>query len=120
MLIEAPVAGRVAVVTGAGRGIGRAIALRLAQQGITVTVSSRTESDLNALVAQVEAAGGHALGVVADAGDPQSARAPVRAAVTAFGRVDIVVNNVGGVVGSADDQFEGDDESFERTLVLNL
>jgi NAD(P)-dependent dehydrogenase (short-subunit alcohol dehydrogenase family) len=111
----------VAVVTGGGRGIGRAIALRYAREGATVVVSSRTASDLDAVVAQIAAEGGsEALAVVADASDRDDARRPVLDAIDRFGRVDILVNNVGGSVGRHHDPFTGDDESFESTLVLNL
>jgi len=115
-----PAAGRVAVVTGGGRGIGRAIARRLTAEGATVVVSSRTAADLDAVVSEMEAAGGHGLAVVADAGDRVDARRPVQEAVERFGRVDILVNNVGGVVGRDHDPFTGTDEAFERTLTLNL
>jgi 3-hydroxybutyrate dehydrogenase len=110
---------RVAVITGGGRGIGRAIALRYASEGATVVISSRTASDLQAVLEQIAGAGdrpGHF--VVANAIDRAEARRPVAEAVERFGRVDILVNNVGGTVGRAHDPFTGDDESFERTLVL--
>jgi NAD(P)-dependent dehydrogenase (short-subunit alcohol dehydrogenase family) len=111
----------VAVVTGGGRGIGRAIALRYAREGATVAISSRTQSDLDAVVAQIADDGGApALAVVADASDRDDARRPVREAIEAFGRVDILVNNVGGSRGRGHDPFDGDDASFEDTLVLNL
>jgi NAD(P)-dependent dehydrogenase (short-subunit alcohol dehydrogenase family) len=111
----------VAVVTGGGRGIGRAIALRYAREGATVVLSSRTQSDLDAVVAQIADEGGAAaVAVVADASDRDDARRPVREAIERFERVDILVNNVGGSVGRHHDPFTGDDESFERTLVLNL
>lgn len=114
--------GRVAVVTGGGRGIGRAIALRYAREGATVVVSSRTQSDLDAVVAQIadHDGGAPALAVVADASDRDDARRPVREAIETFGRVDILVNNVGGSRGRGHDPFDGDDASFEDTLVLNL
>ena len=111
---------RVAVVTGGGRGIGRAIARRLAAEGTAVVMSSRTQADLDAVVAEIEAAGGRGLAVVADAGDREGARQPVHSAIDAFGHVDIVVNNVGGAVGRNHDPFAMDDDAFERTLVMNL
>lgn len=112
--------GRVAIVTGAGRGIGRAIARRLGAEGTTVVMSSRTQADLDAVVAEVEVAGGRGLAVVANALDRDGAREPVRAAIDAYGRADIVVNNVGGAVGRNHDPFAMDDDTFERTLVMNL
>jgi NAD(P)-dependent dehydrogenase (short-subunit alcohol dehydrogenase family) len=113
--------GRVAVVTGGGRGIGRAIALRYAREGATVVISSRTQSDLDAVVEQIAEDGGPpALAVVADASDRTDARRPVRDAIERFGRVDVLVNNVGGSAGTRPDPFTGDDETFESTLALNL
>ena len=113
--------GRVAVITGGGRGIGRALALRFASEGATVVISSRTASDLEAVLAQVGAGGAPSgVAVVADASDRDDARRPVTEAIERFGRVDILVNNVGGTVGKRHDPFAGDDASFEDTLTLNL
>ncbi|WP_419849554.1 SDR family NAD(P)-dependent oxidoreductase [Candidatus Poriferisocius sp.] len=112
--------GRVAVVTGGGRGIGRAIALEMAREGAAVVVSSRTQQQLDSVVAEIEGAGGRGLAVVADAADEDQARSPVRAAMTEFGRVDVLVNNVGGSSGGNHDPFSGDAEAFMGTLRLNL
>ena len=109
--------GRVAVVTGGGRGIGRAIALRFAAEGADVVISSRTKDDLDAVAAR---GGGRIHPVVADALDPDGARLPVREAVDRHGHVDVLVNNVGGSLGGNPDPFVGNDDAFERTLVLNL
>jgi NAD(P)-dependent dehydrogenase (short-subunit alcohol dehydrogenase family) len=111
--------GRIAVVTGGGRGIGRAIALRFAREGAAVVVSSRTRKDLADVMAEIKGGGGDGLIVVADAMERTSARAPVIQALEHFGRVDVLVNNVGGVVGDHD-MFGGGDDSFEATLVLSL
>jgi NAD(P)-dependent dehydrogenase (short-subunit alcohol dehydrogenase family) len=111
--------GRVAVVTGSGRGIGRAIALRYAAEGATVVVTSRTAADLDAVVAASPVAGS-ITAVVADATDREGARRPVLAALERHGRIDVLVSNVGGSVGRTHDPFEPDDGSFEQTVVLNL
>lgn len=85
--------GRVAIVTGGGRGLGRVMAAGLAGAGAAVVVCGRTGSHLDASVDDIEAAGGRALGVVADLGDPATIPPVVDAAVEAFGGVDVVVNN---------------------------
>ena len=111
---------RVAVVTGGGRGIGRAIALGMAREGATVVVSSRTQQQLDAVAAEIDDAGGQGVAVVADAADEDQARSPVRVAVAEFGRVDVLVNNVGGSSGGNHDPFSGDAGAFMGTLRLNL
>ena len=92
------VTGRAAVVTGAGRGIGAAAAVALAQAGADVVISARTEDQLAAVAREVEAAGRRAVVVPADLSDPDVAAGLAAAAVDAFGRLDIVVNNVGGAL----------------------
>jgi 7-alpha-hydroxysteroid dehydrogenase len=87
---------QVAVVTGAGRGIGAATAVALAQAGADVVLSSRTEAQLQEVAAQVEAAGRRALVVPADLSDLDAVAALAQAAVDAFGRLDVVVDNLGG------------------------
>jgi 7-alpha-hydroxysteroid dehydrogenase len=89
---------RVAVVTGAGRGIGAATAVALAQAGADVVISARTEDQLAKVARQVEAAGRRAVIVPADLSDLDAAAGLADAAVHAFGRLDIVVNNVGGAL----------------------
>jgi 3-oxoacyl-[acyl-carrier protein] reductase len=87
-------AGQVAVVTGAGRNIGRAIALDLADAGAAVVVNVRANrAEADAVVREIEAAGGKAVSVLGDIGDPQTAEALADAALKAFGRIDILVNN---------------------------
>ena len=87
---------KVAVVTGAGRGIGAATAIALAEAGADVVISARTESDLVAVAKQVEEAGRRALVVPADLSDLDAVAALAGAAGAEFGRLDVVVNNVGG------------------------
>jgi 7-alpha-hydroxysteroid dehydrogenase len=92
------VTGRVAVVTGAGRGLGAAAAVALAQAGADVVISARSADQLAGVAAEIEAAGRRALAVPADLSDLDAAAALAGAAVDAFGRLDIVVNNVGGAM----------------------
>ena len=87
---------KVAVVTGARRGIGRGIALELASRGATVVVNYQKSADAaNALVAEIEGAGGKALAVQADVSTEEGANALIKAAVDAYGKIDILVNNAG-------------------------
>ena len=92
------VTGRVAVVTGAGRGLGAAAAVALAEAGADVVISARSADQLAKVAAQVEAAGRRALVVPADLSDTDAAAGLAEAAADAFGRLDIVVNNVGGAM----------------------
>jgi len=89
---------QVAVVTGAGRGIGAASAVALAEAGADVVLAARTEAQLLAVAAEVEAAGRRAHIVVGDLADQALISGLAGAAVETFGRLDIVVNNVGGTM----------------------
>jgi 7-alpha-hydroxysteroid dehydrogenase len=106
--------GRAAIVTGAGRGIGAATAVALAEAGADVVVSARSEDQLREIASTVEAAGRRAVVVPADLTDLSAAEALPRAAMDAFGRVDVVVNNVGGTIPQAylDTTVEYLDEAF--------
>jgi 7-alpha-hydroxysteroid dehydrogenase len=90
--------GKVAVVTGAGRGIGAASALALAEAGADVLLSARTADQLELVAKEIEALGRKAIVVPADLSDLDAVAALVPAAVDALGRLDIVVNNVGGAM----------------------
>jgi 3-oxoacyl-[acyl-carrier protein] reductase len=86
--------GQVAIVTGAGRNIGRAIALDLADAGASVIVNARSnKAQADAVAAEIMAQGGEAVGVIGDVADPKAVENLVAAAVRQFGRVDILVNN---------------------------
>ncbi len=90
--------GRVAVVTGAGRGIGAASAVALAECGADVVIASRTAGDLDAVAARVAASGRRAEMVVGDLNDLDLVGSLAGIAREAFGRLDVVVNNVGGAI----------------------
>src|SRR4029453_18185531 len=88
------IAGKVAVVTGAGRNIGRAIALTLAEGGASIVVNARSNhAEADAVVREIEAAGGKALVHIGDVADAAAVQAMADAAVKQFGRIDILVNN---------------------------
>jgi 7-alpha-hydroxysteroid dehydrogenase len=93
--------GKVAVVTGAGRGIGAATALALAEAGADVVLSARTEDQLLEVAAQVEKLGRRAIVVAADLNDLDAVAGLADAAASELGRLDIVVNNVGGTMPRA-------------------
>lgn len=89
---------KVAVITGGGRGLGAAIALAFAQAGADVLIASRTSSELDAVAEQIRAAGRRAHTVAADLAHPEVTAQLAGQAVGAFGKLDIVVNNVGGTM----------------------
>jgi 3-oxoacyl-[acyl-carrier protein] reductase len=87
--------GRVALVTGASQGIGRACALALAREGVSVAVTARNREKLDALVGAITASGGEATAFVMDVADEEQAKSAIKAALTHFGKIDILVNNAG-------------------------
>ncbi len=88
-------AGRVAVVTGGGQGLGRAIALRLAREGVCVAIAQRSPEPLERTAAEIRAAGGKVLAVPTDVAVPEQVERLASATRDAFGPVDILVNNAG-------------------------
>ncbi|WP_040326624.1 SDR family oxidoreductase [Aurantimonas manganoxydans] len=110
---------RVAIVTGASRGMGAAAAGRLAKGGIAVVVNyARARVEAETLVGQIEAAGGRALAVQADIGEPSGVRTLFDAAEQMFGGVDILVNNAGMMkLGRL---IEVEDVDFDVQVALNL
>ena len=114
--------GRVALVTGAGRGIGRSIALELAREGANVAVSSRSKAELDAVVKEIEALGRKGYAAVCDAMDGPGTKKMVDDVAARFGRLDILFNVAGGVVGDLPKllTLTHDDKLFEDNLFLNL
>jgi 3-oxoacyl-[acyl-carrier protein] reductase len=122
--------GQIAIVTGAGRGIGRAIALALAAEGAHVTLCARTRSELEAVAAEIEQMGGQALVVAADLTAAQQVNRMVAETIARFGAIDILVNNAGGMPSEryAPDGslflpptlWEIPDEIWDGTLSTNL
>jgi len=88
--------GRVVLVTGGGRGIGRSTALAFAQRGASVIVSARTRSEVDDVAGEIRATGGRALAVTADVVDDQAVNASIAHATAELGPVEILVNNAGG------------------------
>jgi NAD(P)-dependent dehydrogenase (short-subunit alcohol dehydrogenase family) len=108
----------VALVTGGGAGIGRGVAVSLAQAGLDVVVADVDAGRAAASVAAVEACGRRGLAVRTDVMDTDQVRAAVAAADEAFGRLDVLVNNAGGVRGQA--FLEQSERSWRRHIDLNL
>lgn len=114
-------AGKIALITGGGRGVGRVIALAFAREGADVAICARTESELNSTAAEVEKLGRRCLVRTCDVTVNQQCQATVQEAIRHFGRLDILVNNAGGgdvarysTVGQADDAWWFDN------IALNL
>ncbi|MGE0383183.1 MAG: SDR family NAD(P)-dependent oxidoreductase [Gammaproteobacteria bacterium] len=116
--------GRVAVVTGSGQSIGRAIAMLMAAEGARVVVNSRREANpddtptARDTLAQIQAAGGTATAVFADVGTAAGCDAVIGTALDTYGRIDILVNNAGG--GGVTQLIDTSDEEWNRVIGGNL
>ena len=111
--------GKVALVTGAGSGIGKATALRLAADGAKVVVLSRTAKEIKATKAEIEAAGGEALALTADVSDEGEIGAAIKQTIKAYGRLDIVVANA-GINGMWAPIDELKPKEWDQTIKVNL
>jgi NAD(P)-dependent dehydrogenase (short-subunit alcohol dehydrogenase family) len=111
-------AGRVAIVTGSGTGIGRAIALVFAEQGADVVLAGRRREPLEHTAAEVESVGRRALVVPTDVTDPAQCEELVAATIAEFGQVDVLVNNAGG--GTTQPPMDWSVDDWHQTLDLNV
>jgi 3-oxoacyl-[acyl-carrier protein] reductase len=110
---------KVAIVTGASRGIGAAVAERLARDGFTVVINySGDAAPAEALARRIEAAGGRALAAKADVSDPDAVRRLFDATETAYGGVNVLVNNAG--IMKLSSIADVDDATFDRLIAVNL
>lgn len=117
-------AGKVAVVTGASRGIGRGIALAYAEHGADLVLASRSVGDLEKLRAEIEKLGRSAVVVETDMLDLSQAPKPVEVALAEFGKLDVLVNNAGGagayIEGGSEELLDTPVEAVSRLMQLNV
>jgi len=111
--------GRVSVVTGGGHGIGRAIALRFAQEGAAVVIAGPTTETIETATQEVQRLGVRAFPVLTDVSDETSVERMVAAAIAAFGQIDILVNNA-GIAGPTAPAIKVSREDWDRTMAINL
>lgn len=118
------VEGKVALVTGAGNGIGRATALALAREGARVAVADFEAASAQDTVGQINAAGGQAISLAGDVTDEAAVEAMIQDAVTAYGRLDCAFNNAGiapyQVGATGQKTAEWSEASFDRMIAVNL
>src|SRR5260221_13902504 len=116
---ERPLAGKVALVTGGSRGIGAAIAKRLAADGASVAVTYSKGADAaSSLVKEIERGGGKAIAIQADAADAEAVRNAVEKTVSTLGRLDVLVNNAGTVIPVKVEETTLAD--FDRVFAVNV
>lgn len=111
-------AGRKALITGGGRGIGRAVALAFTREGADVALTARTESEIYGVAVEVETLGQKAYPIVCDVADKAQVALAAREAEEKLGRIDILVNNAG--VAQSHKFIDHDDWLWEYTLAVNL
>ncbi len=109
--------GQAAIVTGAGRGIGRAIALRLAREGVSVTIADVDGANAAAVAAEIQAVGGASLAQTADVTQREQVEVMVSATVQHFGRLDILVNNAG--IGIVAPLLDTDEAAWDAQMDVN-
>ncbi len=111
--------GKVALITGGSRGLGRQAALALAQEGADVAICGRTEDTLDRTVAELKSNGVNAIGVIADVGNKSDIRPLHQAVVDGLGQIDILVNNAGGSLAREDITAVSMD-AYKETFEVNL
>jgi NAD(P)-dependent dehydrogenase (short-subunit alcohol dehydrogenase family) len=110
---------KVALVTGAGRGIGKAIALEFAREGANLAIVSRTKSELDIAAAQTKELGAQVMARTVDVADQSDVNSFVHEAADKYGRIDVLVNNA-GVLGPAGPLVDSETQKWLNTLMVNL
>ncbi len=109
---------KITIITGGGRGIGRAVALEFAAQGADVLVCARTKDEIENVAAQIRTLGRKSLAVVCDVSDEEQVKSMVEKALDTFGRIDVLINNAG--VGGMRPVWGMTKTAFESILAINL
>lgn len=110
--------GRISIVTGSGRGLGKAIAVGMAEHGATIIACSRTLGEAEATAAQINADGGTAIGLRVDTADRTSCQALIDDTVAHFGRIDVLINNAG--IDIIEPAEEVADDAWDQVIAINL
>ena len=111
---------KVALITGAGSGIGRAVAILFAEEGASVVAADLTGDSVRETVESISAAGGHAVALTGDVTDSADAERMVGAAVESFGKLDLVVNSAGLTSRHSSLERASPEEAWERVIEVNL
>jgi 3-oxoacyl-[acyl-carrier protein] reductase len=111
-------ADKAVIVTGAGRGIGEAVAMLFASEGALVVVNARTESDVRRVADDITSSGGTAHGIVADIGEPEGVQAVAQGAAGRFGGIDVIVHNAGIFPFRPLEEME--DRDWSQVVEVNL
>ena len=114
-----PLTGKVALITGAGSGIGKAASLMLAKEGVKIAALGRTEDELQDTVAQIQNSGGEAIPVAADISQPDEMQQAVQKVINQWGRLDIVFANA-GINGVWAPLEELEPKEWDKTINVNL
>jgi len=110
---------QVAIITGAGRGLGRASAIEMAKEGASVVILSRTPSELRETASRVKDLGGEILSIRADVSRPKDVERVVHRTLSRFGQIDILINNA-AIIGPLRPLFQVGEKEWNQTLEINL